>query len=143
MTRPFLRGTSAGAFPFPPYSDSFFRLSERLYYSIFQTADCQALQIHVQLHPYPCLCLFLKETSMGIPPRVAMTLGLGPISRIRQFRTFQCLNFQRYSVFTLSITRYRPSLTSSRRTSYSAWSLQNPLYLSLESPSKAPSGVAQ
>jgi len=38
-----------------------------------------------------CLRLFLKETSMGIPPRVAMTLGLGLISHIRRFHAFKSL----------------------------------------------------
>jgi len=53
-----------------------------------------ALQIHVQLKPYPCLRLFLKKTRMSIPPplpRVTITLGLSFISHIRRFRTFKSL----------------------------------------------------
>ena len=52
-------------------------------------------------------------------------------------------SFWRCSAFTLPIARHRPSFTSSRRTSYNAWSLRKAPDLSLESPSTAPSGVAQ
>jgi len=63
-----------------------------------KTAQRQALQIHVQLNPYPCLRLFLKKTSMGIPPsppRVTVTLGLGlikshsPVSYIQIPQSFR------------------------------------------------------
>ena len=97
MTRPFSRGRVQVCFRFAPYSEWFFRLSERLYYSSFQAAECEALQIHVQPNPYPCPRLFLKKTSIGNPPshpslpRVTISLGLGLISPIRRFRTFKAL----------------------------------------------------
>jgi len=126
-----------------PYSDSFFRLSERLYYIIFQTAEYQALQIHVQPHPYPCLRLFLKKTLMDISPRVAIILGLGLISHIRRFCTFKSLKI--FSALRLPSQSSDIIRFSHRRGGHltTPWSLQNPPYLLLESSSTAPSGVAQ
>jgi len=92
---------------------------------------------HAQLHPY-CLRLFLKKTSMGIPPlppRATITLGLGLIRHIRRFRTFKYLKAFGTTLRLPSQSPDRLSLTSSWRTSYNAWSLQNPLHLSLEPPS--------
>ena len=105
---------------------------------LLKPPNAKVCRSNTQLHPYPCLRLFPKKTSMGIPPlppRAMITLGLGLIRHIRRFRTFKYLSFRRYSAFTLPIARYRLSLTSSRRTPYNAWSLQNPPYLSLEPPS--------
>jgi len=78
------------------HSDSFLDSQKHFTIASSKTAWCQALQIHVQPNPYPCLCLFLKKKSMCIPPsppspRATITPGLGLISHIRRFRTFKSL----------------------------------------------------
>jgi len=131
----------------PPTPTCFTDSQKTLYYSIFQScltpssADpCSAPSLSMppsvpegNIDGHPSFTSLSHGNSGSWPQN-----SHSPVSYIQVPQSFQ-----RCSAFNLPIARHRPSFTSSRQTSYNAWSLQNPLYLSLESSSTAPSGVAQ